>query len=71
MIPSVFQCESYNYFSDWQDEFSSDVEPSPRDLPPPASETLSSPVLAKEPTPKHDVASPRQSEEEADETASV
>ncbi|EFP09142.1 CRE-UNC-16 protein [Caenorhabditis remanei] len=56
---------------DWQDEFSSDVEPSPRDLPPPASETLSSPVLAKEPTPKHDVASPRQSEEEADETASV
>ncbi|CAI2348380.1 unnamed protein product [Caenorhabditis sp. 36 PRJEB53466] len=59
---------------DWQDEFSSDVEPSPRDIPPSANEILSqanSPVFAKEPTPKHEMTSPKQSEEEADETTSV
>ncbi|EGT33514.1 CBN-UNC-16 protein [Caenorhabditis brenneri] len=56
---------------DWQDEFSSDIEPSPRDIPPPAAEVLSSPVLPKEPTPKREVLSPKQSEEEADETSSV
>uniref|UniRef100_A0A1I7UQM1 JNK-interacting protein 3 n=1 Tax=Caenorhabditis tropicalis TaxID=1561998 RepID=A0A1I7UQM1_9PELO len=56
---------------DWQDEFSSDVEPSPRDIPPSAAESLASPVLAKEPSPKHEVTSPKHSEEEADETTSV
>uniref|UniRef100_A0A8R1IEL7 RH2 domain-containing protein n=1 Tax=Caenorhabditis japonica TaxID=281687 RepID=A0A8R1IEL7_CAEJA len=53
---------------DWQDEFSSDVEPSPRDIPPPAADVLASPILPKEPTPKHEVASPKQSEEETDHT---
>ncbi|ULU01961.1 hypothetical protein L3Y34_001917 [Caenorhabditis briggsae] len=56
---------------DWQDEFSSDVEPSPRDLPPPASESLASPVFTKEPTPQHEAVSPKRSEEEADDTSSL
>ncbi|CDG24115.1 JNK-interacting protein [Caenorhabditis elegans] len=57
---------------DWQDEFSSDIEPSPRDIPQSSADALTSPITTKEPTPKREAASPKQSEEEeADETTSV